>query len=284
MFKQILNAPERTTHELLREVCSRNSAEVFAKVRVADILPIDDSGISNDLFRFALQSHFDFVVGDKQQMPLFAVEFDGPTHRDTVQIERDSKKDSLCDRFGFPMLRINAEYINREFRNLQLLTWFVEVWFFTEAVEQAQESGALPADDYFSPFNVISIPGLKGRFPLFLSLEPRLKIQEMNKSGIVTTSVPSVIIGKDENGTYRGLSFIRMGEKNGVFVSTEMTSQRFSIDVTEALHEILPFLLHQRIGDAVDGDDPAVPWEQVNSVIEGFRKFLLAICSEMHCT
>jgi len=277
VIKKILNTPERTTHELLRDACSRNSAEVFAKIRVADILPIENSGISDDLFRFALQSHFDFVVGDAQQSPLFAVEFDGPNHREAIQIERDSKKDLLCDRFDLPILRINAEYINRKFRNLHLLTWFVEVWFFTKAVEEGQESGVLPGDEDFDPFFAYSIPGLMGKFPLWLSLEPRLKFQKMHESGIVATPVPSKIVGRDENGRCRGLSYIRMGEKKGVFVSTVMRSQHFPVHASEVLCEILPFLLHQRIADAVNGDDPALPWEQVNSVVAGFRKFLRTI-------
>lgn len=307
MFKRILNTPERTTHELLRDACSRRSAEVFAKIRVADILPIENSGISDTLFRFALQSHFDFVVADKQQSPLFAVEFDGPTHREAIQIERDSKKDTLCNRFGFPMLRINAGYINRKYRNLHLLTWFVEVWFFYKAVEEGQQSGALPADEDFCPFSEISIPRIKegsslwlslephlrsevvsiiedsrSRPALWLSKEPRLKLIKLHNSGIVATYVPSVIIGRDENGMYRRLSFIRMGEQTGVFVTSEMTSQRFCIHESEALHEILPFLLHERVVDAVNGDDPALSWKRVKSVVEGFRKFLRTICSEVN--
>jgi hypothetical protein len=102
MFKRLLSDTEPETHVRLDQACARNSASVFAKMRVADVFPIEGSGISDELFKFALRSHFDFTVADSRHMPLFAVEFDGPTHADTVQVERDRKKDALCERFGFP--------------------------------------------------------------------------------------------------------------------------------------------------------------------------------------
>jgi hypothetical protein len=121
MFKRLLNAPENMTNKRLREACSRNGAEVFAKVRLADVLRIENSGISDELYRFALQSHFDFVIADGDHLPLFAIEFDGARHNLGIQVSRDSKKETLCERFRLPVLRINAEYLNRKYRGLDLL-------------------------------------------------------------------------------------------------------------------------------------------------------------------
>jgi hypothetical protein len=74
MFKRLLTVPEEKTYGRLGEACSRNGARLFPKIRLADVLPIDNSGLSDELFAFALRSHFDFVIADDNQMPLFSVE------------------------------------------------------------------------------------------------------------------------------------------------------------------------------------------------------------------
>ena len=97
-FKRIFNYHEEQTYHRLQETCKRNRAGVYPKVRVGDILPIEGSGISDDLFSSALKSHFDFVVTDDSHNPLFVVEFDGPSHTNPEQVERDRKKNLLCER------------------------------------------------------------------------------------------------------------------------------------------------------------------------------------------
>lgn len=81
MVKRLLNRSEAVTNERLRSVCVEHAVSVHAKVRVADILPIEGSGIDDRAYSFALKSHFDFVVVDDTFLPLFAVEFDGPLHQ-----------------------------------------------------------------------------------------------------------------------------------------------------------------------------------------------------------
>ncbi len=106
--KKLLNTAEDRT---FRELRKATSMAVCPKVRVADVLPIEGSGIESAVFKYAFQAHFDFVVTDATHTPVFAVEFDGPRHRDDEdQISRDLKKNSLCARFAFPLLRINDNY------------------------------------------------------------------------------------------------------------------------------------------------------------------------------
>lgn len=129
MLKRVLNCPEQITYRRLREVCDRRSARVYAKVRLADVLPIEGSGISRPLYEFALQSHYDFLVVDSGQMPLFAVEFDGPAHDDLAQAERDARKNLLSRRFGLPLVRLLAEDLHRSEDRLDQLTRAAERWF-----------------------------------------------------------------------------------------------------------------------------------------------------------
>ncbi len=129
MLKKILNSPERITYARLREVCELHVAEVHAKVRLADVLPIEGSGLSQAFYEFALQAHYDFVVTGRDQVPLFALEFDGPQHGHSPQSERDAKKDELSNRFGLPLLRIRAEDLCRTEWQLDRLTEKIKQWF-----------------------------------------------------------------------------------------------------------------------------------------------------------
>lgn len=129
MLKRLLNSPERITYGRLREVCARHAAEVHAKVRLADVLPIEDSGLPRTLYEFALQSHYDFVITGRNQAPLFAVEFDGPQHGDSPQAERDAKKDHLSRQFRIPLLRVRADDLSRTEWHLDRLTELIERWF-----------------------------------------------------------------------------------------------------------------------------------------------------------
>lgn len=272
MRKKLLNYNEQLTDRVLQEACERHSARVFAKSRIADVIPVDNSGISNDLFGYALKAHFDFVVAGPELTALFVVEFDGPTHQDVKQQSRDHKKDEICERFNLPLLRINAEYLNRNYRNLDLLTWIVEVWFANEAFNQAQASGHIPADEPFDPGMFFSIPGLKGRFPLWLSAEPRGKIRQLHESGKVRDQYPSLVIGKDKNGVYRGFAYIRIDQQSGVFTCSAMRSQRFPILESEVLYEILPFQVHQQLLDVLNGEDNSKSYAEIDSALAVFTK------------
>lgn len=129
MLKKLLNKPEADTHNRLQNICQENQAAVFAKVRLADILPIEHSGISEREYSFALKSHCDFVVAASDHVPLFAVEFDGPFHATEEQQVRDGLKDGLCDKFGLPLLRINASHLESRYRGMDVLGWLTEMWF-----------------------------------------------------------------------------------------------------------------------------------------------------------
>mgnify|MGYP001574217610 CR=1 FL=1 len=108
---------------------ARHFTEVYAKVRLADVLPIEGSGLSEALYEFALQAHYDFVVTGRDQVPLFAMEFDGPQHGHSPQAERDAKKDEVSRLFRLPLMRVHAEDICRTEWQLDKLTELIERWF-----------------------------------------------------------------------------------------------------------------------------------------------------------
>lgn len=269
-LKRVLNLHEEATHARLREACDAHSAHVFAKVRLADVLPIEDSGVSDELYRYALQSHFDFIVTNEQHDPLFCVEFDGPTHQSLVQQERDDKKNKLCDRFEFPLLRINARYIGKKYRDMDLLTWFVEVWFAQQWFDEAQRRGEIAGDEPFMPMAMVSLPGRSKQFPLWLSANVRTKIQKLFFANRIRQLVPSTIIGTDKAGNYHAISFVKIDDERGVVVETGMHAQQFPVREREALDEIVTVQLYEALDQALEGNAAALAAEEIERRIADF--------------
>ena len=183
MLKKILNRHEKVTHRRLRTVCEKWGAAVYPKVRLADVFPIEGSGLRASAFRFALQSHFDFLIADDKEMPFFAVEFDGDRHTTEPQRTRDRQKDDLCEHFSLPLLRIDSRYLLKKYRNMDLLSWFVEVWFLSRTFDEEQEKGRIPYDEVFAAFSILSLPDRTESFPLWLSLDIRSEIERLCKAG-----------------------------------------------------------------------------------------------------
>ena len=249
----LLNKYEELTYSSLSEVSQQNGAHVFAKVRLADVFPITGSGLSDADYSFALKSHFDFIVTDRAYNPLFAVEFDGPLHRDQRQKERDHRKDSLSDRFHFPLLRINSNYIDRQFRGLDLLTYFVEVWFMSVAFDEAQARGDVPYDEFFDPALIIMDPNRKERWPYWLSVDLQIRLQKLAESGRIHDYIPSHWIGTDREGTYRCLAWLDFTADSYIIVETGMRAQRFPVVIPDILSQIAIFDLCEELERAFAG-------------------------------
>src|SRR4051812_45517758 len=109
----LVNLGEVETDAALRDAVDELGARVFAKPRLADVLNIDRSGISDEEYTYALKAHLDFVIASETDgTPHFAIEFDGPYHATSaVARRRDAMKDAICDRLGLPLLRIDADFL-----------------------------------------------------------------------------------------------------------------------------------------------------------------------------
>jgi hypothetical protein len=186
----ISNAYEAETHRILESAASRYGALVFPKVRVADVLNLDGSGLTNDQYWYGLRAHFDFTVTDEGSHPLFAVEFDGRFHTiDPETIRRDALKDAICDRFNFPLLRIGDDYFRRIGRFI-LLGWLAEVWFLDDGFTKAQDRGDIPGDEIFDYGFVLGLAYWdQGRLVEITDLEvlEQLRLMEEHKGKLVPT-------------------------------------------------------------------------------------------------
>jgi hypothetical protein len=270
MLKRLLNGPEQHTHERLARACEENGASVFSKIRLADVFKIEQSGISSAEYKFALQAHFDFVVADADKQPLFAVEFDGPSHRRQIQQERDATKGSLCKRFALPLLRINTRYLDSRYRDMDLLTWFVHVWFAQQWFSSAQERGEIPYDEIFSSWFITSIPGSTKSNPLWLSASVRNSIQKLWLDGKVLDMIPAQVIGRDGAGNYHAIAFIRVTETTGVVTRTAMKCQSFPVSESEALDEIVTHDLYDKLMETLEGRNKAESRERIEAAVSQF--------------
>ncbi|QIN77503.1 DUF2726 domain-containing protein [Rubrobacter marinus] len=177
--KILVNSNEAATEKELWKAATEHGARVFPKVRVADALNVQSSGLSDEEYGYALRAHFDFVVADKRSLPLFAVEFDGSHHEnDSKTISRDELKRSLCDKLGLPLLRVDADYLRRGVGRFSLLGWFAEVWFMQEAFYAAQEDGSVPLDEPFFYSNILGFGYMDGgRLVAIDNLEPEEQVR-----------------------------------------------------------------------------------------------------------
>jgi hypothetical protein len=270
MFHPILNHSERLTHDRLCKVAQSQGARVFAKVRIRDVLPIDNSGISAIEYRFALQSHFDFIVTDAVDVPLFAVEFDGPTHSADRQLLRDTRKNDLCQRFELPLLRINANYLKRQYRKLDLLSWFAECWFVSKAFDEAHENGSIPWDEPFDPAWITRLGGYDDPFPLCLCHSEKNAIRDLCDSGTIRDASPSTFIGVDQSENFFCYAFLRISKTECVYVTTGMRNQMFPIPPTEVLDQIAVCDLYKKLTQTLAGKRPPCKNSDIDRLVSEY--------------
>jgi hypothetical protein len=153
---------------------------------------------------------------------------------------------------------------------MDLLGWFVDVWFCQKWFEEAQASGQVPFDEPFMPQSFVSIPGRKNRFPLWLSAAVRGRIQQLFFSGRVLDLVPSQIIGVDSKHNYHALSFLRIDAYHGVMAETAMRSQNFPVSECEALDEIVTNELFENLREALEEPGKAITAQDIQARIAQF--------------
>jgi hypothetical protein len=268
----LLNKYEKVTYEHLKPVCDQNGATVFAKVRLKDVLPIDGSGVSAEDYRFSLQAHFDFIVTDRDTRPLFAVEYDGSSHERPQQIVRDNRKNALCERFGLSLLRINSRYLERKFRELNLLTYFVQVWFMSDSFYDAQNKGIVPNDEVFDPTWIASDGHSKKQFPYWLSAGAQIGLQRLCDARRISDPIPSDYVGVDKTGKYRCLSWIGVMPGQYAIVTTGIRSQQFPVLMSDLISQIAICDLYEQVRAILSGNAVATPESRLLFAMKNYEE------------
>lgn len=262
--RRLLNNSESATRDRLFPAATGNDAEVWPKVRVADVLQINGTGISRTLFDYALRAHFDFVVVDAEAMPLFAVEFDGPHHDDDRRaIENDLMKNELCSQLGLPLARVRPEHVERSENGLNYVRWLAELYFASQAIQRAQEDGCVPVDEPLDPMLFITHWNLAGQFPLWLAKHAAHRIAAHAKGGRLGSPRPWKQIGCDEKGTTLGLAVIATVDGSMCLVAgTALYLVGFGVTGSEAVEQLMLADLAAKVQRYVAGDARfAHPWQ-----------------------
>lgn len=113
--RRLLYFMEPAVHTILLRQLTSKGYRVYPKVRLCDAIGKDENErISQREFHYFTRAHLDFVIV-KNEMPIFAVEFDGQNHSSPEAIERDVLKNRLCKAADLPLLRItSAEITERD--------------------------------------------------------------------------------------------------------------------------------------------------------------------------
>ncbi len=269
---RLVNRYEEIAHGQIRLSADRWGLSVYPKVRVADVISLDEIGASGNLRRYGLQSHFDFVVCRDKWEPIYSIEFDGRFHSTDVQKARDAKKDELCRRADFPILRINSRYLSKEFGSMSLVAWIMDVFELQEGFYKAQEEGAIPPDEPFDPFFFMGMKPGEERFPYWFSAKPRIKLRRLYEAGKIADPSSSGFIGYDANDVMRGVEYIRVTATEGILVRSAMRPQQFPVILSDLLDEILSVQLAAEVFRWVRGEIGASPLCQLYRQVETIKK------------
>ena len=270
--KKLVNTHEAATKRILDVAAGRNNASVYAKIRIADALNTERSGISSDLYSYGLKAHFDFVVADAADMALFAVEYDGPTHFDAATIARDRMKNELCERLGMPLARVRDEHIFKQARGIDYLTWLSEFYFAFQSLLRAQERGDFPVDEPPDPMLFFSNPHISGRFPLFVSAHARISLRKLHSNKLIREAVPMVLRGDDRAGRTNVLLLLLLADGSIVTSQSAIYLRSFGIAPAEAAEEIAIVNLESLVREHVERRRPGLSVRDARrAVIEFLR-------------
>lgn len=188
----LVNDGEFRTDEALREACDALGYRVTPKVRVADALLIDRSGLTDEEYGYALKAHFDWVVVNSEtSRPEFAIEFDGSSHAEDRVRHRDAIKDRICARLGMPLLRIDHTAF-RPIVQRTVIYYLVESWSLMLGFLAGQDEGSIPEDEVWTPWGFIEeIDEVTGAIQLRdLAAPARQFIAREARNGVLTHEAP----------------------------------------------------------------------------------------------
>ena len=156
--RRLLYFREPEVHTILLRQLARNGFRVYPKVRLADAIGKDDGDrLSPRAFDYFTRAHFDFLVVQKD-VAVFAVEFDGPTHRNAEAVERDVLKNRLCKSADLPLLRITSVEITErdqltllDYMLMRHVAWRQEIAGIIKEIEE--HAAMVPPDARFEDYD-----------------------------------------------------------------------------------------------------------------------------------
>ena len=169
-LKRIFTSGERAVFNIAEDVSERLGVEALAKVRVADVLEITNSGISNQAYSYALKAHFDVLI-IQDNLPVMAIEFDGAGH----DPKNDHLKNNLCDRFGLPLVRVDMSHVNSKNFEDSAVHFFIYQLF---GVDEFLKKYRNDPNESYDPMFYAQFKGKAGSFPFAYASKWRARLKK----------------------------------------------------------------------------------------------------------
>lgn len=272
-----VNRSETLTYWELERVCAQRSAAVYPKVRVADTLRLDSAKLPDRTMKYGLMAHFDFVVTDAVTgRPLFAVEFDGPSHQSDEVRTRDALKDSICHESGFPLLRINDLHL-RLVRQNSILYWMTDLWFENQVWEAKGWNVVDPHNDLL-PLEWLysSLEDATGDYPYDLSRAADALISVGARQGALLSKAAFVIHPTAENvrDTEYVTTYAVLALAKGGYVIGDSRVRKYDFPPTSAFdlsRSLAQLDAAEKINTFMRGGLVPCSFEQVDALIKTHR-------------
>jgi hypothetical protein len=151
--KLLVNVGEEKVSNLLSQAVTSHLASVCPKVGLKDAVNISNSGLPDELYRYALMAHLDFVVVDRLGKVAFAVEFDEQHHESNLTaIQNDKKKDLICEKLGLPLIRVAHDSLYHV-EKMDILGWLTDRYFYHKSIPKEFIESA----EFFSHLNKMGV-------------------------------------------------------------------------------------------------------------------------------
>jgi len=263
----LLNKSEEIAFRELEAIANDNALRLFAKPRLSDVILKEGTYLSQRTFDFYTRSHIDFVVTDQNSKPILVVEYDGPSHSELQQQERDHIKDDLCTSAGLGILRITANHVTKLFRGMSILRWIIEVMELEKAFYREQEAGHIPLDE---PFDASFLwVGDRREYPWHLSLSANNAIRKFLDAFPSRDKGLQTITATDTNRNLRELAFLWAGDQV-IWAKTAVRHQNVEFPAYDLLDHLGTCELHLALSRLQRGDARATTGPQLQKILQDF--------------
>jgi len=229
----LLNYSEKSLEIRIKKVLLDSNRRIFSSVAMGDVLDLKRTDLLKEEFDLALKTSFDFIITDSDTTPLLAIEFDGPIHQKSTKRLIDKTKNSICEKYNFPILRIDFDLLNTKIGNYDIVEWLVEIHLIYDEFCKLQELGKISPDEPFYFGSLIN-------FDPFI--KSRAQIQHMAQQGIIKSRMPYSIISAPGNNYYCACTAIEITDNCWIYGEAKCRIFLFPAISPSELSEELSFV------------------------------------------
>lgn len=117
---------------------ARYGAQVHTRKRISEVLSLQGSGLSDEQFRVAIKTHFDYVIA-KGSTVLFTAEFERMLFRSDQDLPVEHRiKTSICKTLDIPLFCVDASELVAG-QDGSVLIRIMDLWFDPTAVKALEQ-------------------------------------------------------------------------------------------------------------------------------------------------